>query len=117
MLALRKEIKDPLVSTSQGYCSTNLLTQEVSQHIALFDAQLHGTLRDSSLRAPVQGDRRERCVDRFPKFLSGLNEPVQLFLLTVNFFSTTIQGRVIHFSPPMSGGFAGVRLAFSVILR
>ena len=66
-LALRKEIKEPLVSTSQGYCSTNLLMQEVFQHIALFDAQLHGTLRDSSLRAPVQGDRRERCEARFPK--------------------------------------------------
>ena len=74
-------MKEPLVSSSQGYCSTNLLTQEVSQHIALFDAQLHGTLRDSSLRAPVQGDRRERCEDRFPKILSGLSEPVQLFLL------------------------------------
>ena len=66
---------------AKTYCSTNLLTQEVSQHIALFDAQLHGTLRDSSLRAPVQGDRRERCEDRFPKILSGLSEPVQLFLL------------------------------------
>ena len=43
---------------SQGYCSTNLLTQEVSQHIALYDAQ----------------------AARFPKFLSGLNEPVPLFL-------------------------------------
>ena len=52
-------MKEPLVSSSQGYCSTNLLTQEVSQHIALFDAQS----------------------DRFPKFLSGLNEPVQLFLM------------------------------------
>ena len=73
-------MKEPLVSSRQGYCSTNLLTQEVSQHIALYDAQLHGTFRDSSLRVPVQGDRRERCAARFPKFLSGLNEPVQLFL-------------------------------------
>ena len=52
-------MKEPLVSSSQGYCSTNLLTQEVSQHIALFDAQSA----------------------RFPKILSGLSEPVQLFLL------------------------------------
>ena len=50
---------------SQGYCSTNLLTQEVSQHIALYDAQSA----------------------RFPKFLSGLNEPVPLFLIfTEDFF-------------------------------
>ena len=74
-------MKEPLVSSSQGYCSTNLLTQEVSQHIALYDAQLHGTFRDSSLRVPVQGDRRERCMARFPKFLSGLSEPVPLFFL------------------------------------
>ena len=66
-LPLGKGIKEPLVSTSQGYCSTNLLTQEVSQHIALYDAQLHGTFRDSSLRVPVQGDCRERCEARFPK--------------------------------------------------
>jgi hypothetical protein len=32
--------KEPLVSTSQGYCSTNLLAQEVSQHIALYVAEL-----------------------------------------------------------------------------
>jgi len=35
--------------------------------IALCDAHLHGTLRDSSLRVPVQGDCRERCEARFPK--------------------------------------------------
>ena len=52
-------MKEPLVSSSQGYCSTNLLTQEVSQHIALFDAQS----------------------GRFANILSGLSEAVQLFLL------------------------------------
>ncbi len=75
-----ERIEEPLDSASQGYYSTTLLTQEVSQHIALYDAQLHGTFSDSSLRVPVKGNRRERCVARFPKFLSGLNEPVPLFL-------------------------------------